>query len=1040
MKFAPGTTVRNMDNPSRVGTVTNAPPRDRLSGMQVQVRWPNNMVDYCYTEELETVDQHESLDLYTLVNERRFGRAADLRRSLTSVHLAGKLANLVYAMGITDTDFYPHQYRPLLALLNSPVNGILIADEVGLGKTIEAGLIWTELRARFDYRRLLVVCPAMLREKWRDELRRRFGVDARIFDAAELLDALQQPVDSQGEGQAWIVSYQATRPPKAWKSDELSTAGRNNPRWMLADFLEAHRDQLALIDMVIFDEAHYMRNRDRAQWKLGELLRNVSTYQVMLSATPINLRNTDLFNLLNLLDEDHFSSEYAFERLLNSNKPLVAARDAVLNSASNADEIMSHFELAEFDDLLMQSTQLKALMDSPPTEAQLADKSYRAELAETLEKMNLLSHVVTRTRKRDVQSRRVKRDVHREVVTMSEVERALYLAVTEATRKFAQERGISDGFLLSMPQRQVSSSPAAVAAAWFGTSQTQSELMADLELEYTDLIDEDDPPTKLRDALRVAIPSKVDLPALERIDTKFKRLHEVLVAFLADQPDEKIVIFTTFRATARYLVKRLNAVGISADVLLGGQIETKQDTIDRFKRDLALRILISTEVASEGVDLQFCRVLVNYDLPWNPTRIEQRIGRIDRLGQDAPLIHIWNLYFADTVDERIVERLFNRLRIFEEALGESEAVVGETVRKLESELFKRPLTPEEESAQVEVAAQALENLQRQRDELERNAAHMMAHGQLVMERISAAQELARRVTEDDLYAYVKDYLDVNAPGHRFQQEGADRLKVVIQLPADVAVRLEMFLRDNGMQGKTALGTGQARVCQFLNRINVKGNRNLEVVHQFHPLIKFVTEDLRRRGEHFYPLIAVQLHNPNPELTQTSGVFAFYIRRWAFSGVREEEVLAATVMNLDSETALDEEAAELLLQSARVHGVDWLEAGSGLDVERVHECFDRAEENLNERYRRALTQRRNENADRARFQLRTVEDHLSRRMATLDRTLNSHVASGRASLAAATKGQIEKLKARMEMRRQEIRLHENIEPVKSFVCAGLIKVN
>jgi len=137
---------------------------------------------------------------------------------------------------------------------------------------------------------------------------------------------------------------------------------------------------------------------------------------------------------------------------------------------------------------------------------------------------------------------------------------------------------------------------------------------------------------------------------------------------------------------------------------------------------------VSTDVASEGVDLQFSKVVVNYDLPWNPTRIEQRIGRIDRLGQKSKLIHVWNLYFIDTIDERIVSRLLSRLKIFEEALGEAEAIVGETIRRLESSLLTRPLTPAEEDERIDQAAQALENVRLHREDLERNAAHLMAHG------------------------------------------------------------------------------------------------------------------------------------------------------------------------------------------------------------------------------------------------------------------------------------------------------------------------
>jgi len=234
MAISPGTRVRDTHNPGRIGIVTNSPPRERPSGLQWQVLWTDQSVSYEYEETLETVDTTAFLDPYELVRMGRFGRADDLRRNLTFVHLTGRLANLVYSMGITNTDFYPHQYRPLLTFLDSPTTGILIADEVGLGKTIEAGLIWTEYRARYDARRLLIVCPAMLREKWRDELDNRFGVRADIVNAKQLLEELKRP-EGAGRGErAWIVSYNAARPPRRWDRAKESSQKDSSPATQLA--------------------------------------------------------------------------------------------------------------------------------------------------------------------------------------------------------------------------------------------------------------------------------------------------------------------------------------------------------------------------------------------------------------------------------------------------------------------------------------------------------------------------------------------------------------------------------------------------------------------------------------------------------------------------------------------------------------------------------------------------------------------------------------------------------------------------------------
>jgi hypothetical protein len=779
-----------------------------------------------------------------------------------------------------------------------------------------------------------------------------------------------------------------------------------------------------------------MRHHETAAWRLGDLLREVSTYQLMLSATPINLHNQDLFNLLNLIDPDHFSSEEDFARLLEANRPLVAARDATLNRTVKAAEIVAHLESAARQPVLSQSLQLKNLLKEPPTDGYLAKKGYRAELADGLERLNLLSHVVTRTRKRDVEEHRIKRDVRREAVEMSDAERQLYITVTEATRQFAWRRGINDGFLLATPQRQVTSSPAAIAAAWASGAEGTNELIDDLEDEIEEEMDENSTFVSLREVLSAALPrAAIDVGELRRTDTKFKRLMEVAGAYLKNHPKEKIILFTTFRATARYLTDRLNEESLPARLLWGGQEQSKQEVIDEFKESKTLRVLVSTEVASEGVDLQFCRVVVNYDLPWNPTRIEQRIGRIDRLGQQSKLIHVWNLYFKETIDERIVSRLMERLRIFEEALGEAEAIVGDTIRRLETSLLTRPLTREEEDERIDQAAQALENLRVHREELEKNAAHLMAHGQRVMERIEAARELAKRVTERDLYIYVKDYLNKYWPGHRFAQDGEDPFVVNIQLPGELAAKLDDFLRAEGLLGRTLLASGEARNCRFLNRISELPRRGEEIIHQFHPLVRFIGRDLKARNEHFYPLIGVELK----EAPVPSGAYAFYVRAWAFRGVKEEEVLAVAALRLDTGEMLDEDAADRLVQAARINGEDWISAGKSAQPETVRKRLEEAEAVLDARYRALLEHKRSENADRARFQTESIEQYLRRRMPRLQETLQTHIARNRASLAKATQGQIDKLAARMNMRRERIKEQERVVADRYFVCAGVIAV-
>ena len=153
--------MRLISNPGRKGFLSGR-IKTRGGRTRVEVIFPGNERQYDLESQIEEVTNDE--DPFDLLKKGQFGRSADLRRSMTFIRLSGRLANLIYSMQTTHTDFYAYQFKPVLKLLDSPTNGILIADEVGLGKTIEAGLIWTELRSRIDARRLLVLCPAVLRE------------------------------------------------------------------------------------------------------------------------------------------------------------------------------------------------------------------------------------------------------------------------------------------------------------------------------------------------------------------------------------------------------------------------------------------------------------------------------------------------------------------------------------------------------------------------------------------------------------------------------------------------------------------------------------------------------------------------------------------------------------------------------------------------------------------------------------------------------------------------------------------------------------
>ena len=217
----------------------------------------------------------------------------EFRLLLAVTKLRQPLSDVVYALGATRTVFRPYQFKPLLKLLQTNSQRLLIADEVGLGKTIEAGLIWTELHQRAEIRRALVVCPAALTRKWRSEMKRRFDVDLEIITRSRVEEFAEELEAGNDPSLIATISLESLRSARV-----LEDLAALRPRF----------------DLIIVDEAHYLRNRDTRSFALGELLADWSDVLLFLSATPLNLGTDDLFNLLNLLAEDEFPDSVHVQR------------------------------------------------------------------------------------------------------------------------------------------------------------------------------------------------------------------------------------------------------------------------------------------------------------------------------------------------------------------------------------------------------------------------------------------------------------------------------------------------------------------------------------------------------------------------------------------------------------------------------------------------------------------------------------------------------------------------------------------------------
>jgi|SaaInlStandDraft_5_1057022.scaffolds.fasta_scaffold04735_4 SNF2 family DNA or RNA helicase len=561
-------------------------------------------------------------------------------------------SDLFYSLNTNKLTPEPHQYKPLIKFLNSQNNRLLIADEVGLGKTIEAGMIYKEIDKRDDLSISLIVVPSSLTLKWRNEFLLRFDENFEILRTNAFKAFLKEYEiysDSKAYRKKIIISYHALR-------DE--------------DVIELLQKSSITIDFLIMDEAHTFRNESTSTFEAAFSITNLAEYVLFLTATPVQNSYVDLFNILSLLDDETFLDFDYFKDLIKPNE-IIHKVVAMLKNGSNLAIIQDYISEKDFDYHQLTWPQ-KGIFENFMELSEITQEDRVDYIAQFTNSDNL-SYIISRTKKKDA-GKFIPREAHSSNIKSTENEQIFYNAVVDFVVYLFSLKNpkIPSGFITVMPERMASSCMLASLESFKNMKKTKKFFVSeidDLDNDYDDF----ELNTQIVESLDNLI-SKGEL--IGEYDSKYDKFIKVLNE-LRGQNIHKAIVFSFFKKTLSYLEKKLTESGVKVGKIDGDLTPDERfEKIEQFKNN-KFDILLSSEVGSEGLDMQFCNVVFNYDLPWNPMRVEQRIGRIDRIGQTAEKLLIFNLVVEGTIEDRIYNRLYDRLGIFESSIGELEPILGD---------------------------------------------------------------------------------------------------------------------------------------------------------------------------------------------------------------------------------------------------------------------------------------------------------------------------------------------------------------------------
>ncbi|SIM53534.1 SNF2-related protein [Micromonospora cremea] len=1017
MVFAVGNIVVVRADQSRIGPVVEVLPAvDGLARYRV-FHAPGNIRDYAEDQLVpappEPVGDQVLLD------------AEEFRTGLTAARLRHPLTDHIYALRAARIQYVPFQFRPLLRLARADEPRLLIADDVGVGKTIEAGLILKELAARQPLETVLVVCSKALVVKWREEMR-RFDEEFRILDAASLRYCLNE---AEVEGR-WPQEYRRSIVHYELMRLDPYLRGEGEGRRRRVGLFDL--DPAPHFDLVIADEAHHVRTPGTNGHLLAEYLSEASTAMLLLSATPIQTSSRDLFTLLRLLRPDLFPEPQSLADMLEPNRYLTAAA-RVLRQAGDgsAQQAARYLELAAATGWGTRTLPInpryqtvRARLDGQP---QLTGDE-RVRCVTDIEELNLLSHLVNRTRRRDIGPFTL-REPHTVAVPFTPAQQELYDRLIQARRDelLLRHDPTAAGLVLVTLERQAASCLPALAAR-LATGET---------LTAQDLTDAPEAEGDARDA---ALPADLQLRALARAlpadDPKFDRLLRIARSALAADGPGKVLVFSFFLSTLDYLAERLASAGVRVGLVTGRTDEVERESLrDRFRADRAdpdaLDALLSSEVGCEGLDYEFCDRLVNYDIPWNPMRVEQRIGRIDRFGQRSPKVLVFNFVTPGTVEERVFHRCWERLGLFQDTLGDLEGVLGDVVQDLNNLLASTELTPSQVDERARQLADNAVRLAEETRNVDEAAADLLGLDDSLTRDLDDLVAQGRAVTEQQLEELLRAFLAA-PPLQGTLQATSDTVRRIhlnkaarTELAGMLEVRPSLLAGRPGRQLRDWLAGGGPGLPVTFSVDEATNHRSLAFVTATHPLIRLAVASLAPRDGH---VLAARLEVADASVP--AGEYAFAVHAWETIAARPE--VCAVGFAVHTATLAPAPAVERLLL-ALLAGTATMRTPPGVAFDKARDVLDAHAE---QRRRAAATAAAETSEVYAAGRLASLDAHHQRVAQRLDERVTSAAEPRIARMRAAQRERVEQDYRR---RRRDLEERRGADIVSHRITEGVLRV-